>query len=513
MKHILYICFAATILLAGTACKKFDSDINVNPNLPTVPSNAQLLTYALNRLPGVIDPTPGATSTGIEASPLLYVQYWSEKPYTDDSRYLNVNFNFYDLYAGGLENLQTILNAKTFNVNDGSEANQKAVARIVRAYYFWHITDRWGDVPYSDALKGVENFTPKYDSQKDIYYDLMKELKEAAAQIDNGNPVAGDVLYNGNMDNWRRLANTMRLLMALRLSKADPAKGKQEFTDALNNGVFTDNSQSAVYVHLTDANNQNYWYYVTSSTGQNRPWFWASKTLVDYMKPLGDPRLKIYADTTANGDYNGLTYGLDGNAVGDVPSASISFIGVHVRTQNAPTYLVTYPQVLFAVAEADKLGWLPGGDADAAAKYKAAIEASVRQWNRISYKGYNDKTDNQVEKTPYDPKDAGDTTGLAAYMAQPGVAYDAANGLKQICYQRWLHLYMNGYEAWAEWRRTGYPLLEPAPDNNNTAIPRRQAYPTKEPNINTVNYKAAIAAQPGFNGKDDLNGRVWWDAK
>ena len=119
--------------------------------------------------------------------------------------------------------------------------------------------------------------------------------------------------------------------------------------------------------------------------------------------------------------------------------------------------------------------------------YKAAIEASVRQWVRNSFKG---GVVDDVEKTPYDPSDEGDTTGLGAYLARPEVAYDPANGLKQIAYQRWVHLYMNGYEAWAEWR---------------------QGYPSSEPNINTNNYKAAVQAQPGFGGKDDLNGRMWWD--
>jgi len=372
------------------------------------------------------------------------------------------------------------------------------------------MTDRWGDIPYSEAVKGKENFTPKYDAQKDIYYDLLKELKEASAQIDNGNAVKGDILYNGDMNSWRRLANSMRAIMALRLSKADPAKGKQEFTEAVAAGLLTDNSQNAVYVHLADATNQNYWYYVVNVQG--RPWYWISKTLVDYMKPLGDPRLKTFADPApATGDYNGVPYGLDGNAIGTISSQNVSFIGVHVRTQNAPCYIITYAQTLLAIAEADKLGWLAGGDADAALKYTAAIEASVRQWNRNSFKVYNDALDKQVEKSPYDKTDKGDTTGLGAYLAQPGIVYNAANALQQIGYQRWVHLYMNGYEAWAEWRRTGYPVLTPAPNNNNIPIPRRQAYPSSEPNINAANYKAAVQAQPGLNGKDDLTGKVWWD--
>jgi hypothetical protein len=491
----------ALLVLSATApgCKKFSSNINVSPNDPTVASNAQLLTYAINQLPTYIESISGA----------LYTQQWSEKPYTDDSRYISVNFDYYPIYAGPLENLQTIINSKTFTATDGSKANQLAVARILRAWFYWHMTDRWGDIPYSDALKAQENFAPKYDAQKDIYYDLLKELKEAAAQIDNGNPVAGDLIYGGDMDNWRRLANSMRALMGLRLSKIDPDKGKQEFADAIAGGVLTGNDQNAVYVHLADANNQNYWYYV--NVVQGRPWYWISKTLTDYMNPLGDPRVKIFADPApATGNYAGVPYGLDGNAIGTISSQQVSLIGVHVRAQNAPCYIITYAQVLLAQAEADKLGWLSGGDADAKQKYNDAIEASFRQWNRTTFQSYTGST-KDVENVVYSVSDPGDTTGLAAYRAQPEVAYDPVNAVKQISYQRWIHLYMNGYEAWAEWRRTGYPVLTPAPNNNNIPIPRRQAYPSSEANINPDNYKTAVQQQPGLNGKDDLNGRVWWD--
>lgn len=499
MQKLLYMKLFIVLLMLGAGCKKFPDDINENPNLPSKTSNSQLLTSAINGIQSVIESSAG----------ILYVQYWSEKPYTDVSRYTIINYDFYPIYSGALENLQTILSSDNFNVNEGSANNQKAVARILKAWFYWHMTDRWGDIPYFNALQGKANITPAYDRQKDIYYDLIKELKEAAAQIDNGNGVTGDILYGGNMANWKKFANSMRLLMALRLSKADAAKGKTEFADALNAGVFTDNSQNAVFVHLADANNQNYWYYVVNV--QNRPWYWASKTIVDYMKPLNDPRLPIFADVNGSGVYNGVPYGLDGNTVGTIPNASVSFIGVHVRTQNAPTYIVTYAQVLFAIAEADKLTWLTGGDADAKAKYEAGIEASVRQWKRISFQSYKDDVDKQVEKLPYSASDKGDTTGLAAYLAQPEVAYNSTDALKKIGYQRWLHLYMNGYEAWAEWRRTGFPVLTPAPDNGNLPIPRRQAYPIKEQNINGDNYRLAISAQPGLGGKDDLNGRVWWD--
>ena len=483
-------------ILIVTGCTKFDKDINIDPNNPSTASNAQLLTYAINQIPGVIETT----------HPSLYTQQISDKIFTDNSRYTTVNFDFYWIYSGPLQNLQTILETKSFNVNDGSKANQLAVARILKAYFFWHVTDRWGDVPYFDALKGKDFFTPKYDNQKDIYYDLLKELKEAAAQIDGGNPVTGDILYDGDMDNWRRFANSMRMLMALRLSKIDPAKGKSEFADALSAGPFTSNSQNAVFKHLADEKNQNYWYYVYSI--QNRKWVAISEPLVNFMKPSGDPRLPIFADPAVNGGYVGMPYGISDGAT--VPANSVSFQGVHLRTQNAPTYITTYAQVLLAIAEANKLAWLPGGDAEAAANYYAAIEASVRQWHRKSFEGYIVKSPPDPDKD-YNPDDAGDITGLAAYIAQPEIVYDPANAIKQIAYQRWVHLYMNGYEAWAEWRRTGFPTLSPAPNNNNTPIPRRQAYTTTEQGLNETNFNAAVQAQPGLNGKNDLNGRVWWD--
>lgn len=501
MKISTSIILVAALLVMGTGCTKFDENFNVDPNQPTKASNAQLLTYTINQIPAAIEASAG----------ILYTQQWSEKPYTDVSRYTVVNYDFYWLYSGALMNLKTILDTKEFNIADGSKENQLAVSRILRAWFYWHMTDRWGDIPYNDALMGRENFTPAYNNQKDIYYDLLKELKEAAAQIDeDADPVTGDILFNGDMANWKKFANSMRLLMALRLSKIDAAKGKAEFTDVADDPLIADNSESAVYIHLANAANQNNWYYVFNVQG--RQWYWASKTMVDGMKALSDPRLPIFADPAANGSgYNGVPYGLDGNAVGAIPSATVSLTGVHVRTQNAPCYILTYAQVEFALAEGAKINWIGGGDATAEAHYNAGIEASVRQWNRNSFKNYNNSVDAQVEKVPYSKDDLGDITGLPAYMANADVAYTSADALKKIGYQRWLHLYTNGYEAWAEWRRTGFPELTPAPNNNNIPIPRRQAYPVKEQNINGENYNKAVQGQPGLGGKDDLTGRVWWD--
>jgi hypothetical protein len=244
------------------------------------------------------------------------------------------------------------------------------------------------------------------------------------------------------------------------------------------------NADNLVYHHLEDANNWNWWYDVFEQ--QNRYWYAVSKPLVDYMKPVNDPRLPTYADTNESGEYAGLEYGLTGEEVntGAYEKANISMLGEGQRQPGTPIYLVTYAQALFAQAEAAKTGWIAGGDIDAAQFYNDAIEASVRQWN------------------------GNDVTGLSDMMAEPAIAYDAANALKQIAYQRWVHLFMHGYEAWAEWRRTGFPVLVAPTDNNGREIPRREGYPTQEAQNNSQHYSEAVQRLGGTN---DLYGRVWWD--
>ncbi|MCW3467855.1 SusD/RagB family nutrient-binding outer membrane lipoprotein [Chitinophaga nivalis] len=470
---ILFTCWAGIQL---TSCTKFSDSINRNPNQPDTFSNPKLLTFAIQRLD-----TTTATPYG-----LLYAQQLSEKIYTDASRYINISFEFSSVYADALMNLNLILKTPRFNEEEGAANNQLAVARILRAYFFWYITDRWGDVPYKEALQGRAKIDPAYDRQQDIYADLFKELPAAAAQLRPDRPAKGDILYYGDTEKWKRLAGTIHALMALRLSKVDPAWGKREFEAALKTGIFTSNADNVIFRHLSETAYQNYWYYVY--TVQGRRWYCISKPLVDYMKPLGDPRLPVFAAKNGSDDYVGMPYGLEGKDAQNIAADAVSFQGTEIRKQNSINYLVTYAQVLLAKAEAIKLGWIPGGDAAARQAYEEAIAASLNQWT-------------------------GTTTGLDAYIARPEVAYNPAAALKQIGYQRWVHLYMNGYEAWAEWRRTGYPVLTPAPDNGNIPIPRRQGYPLSEHNINTANVNAAISAQPGLQGKDDLTGRVWWDVQ
>ncbi len=485
MKKILSFIIGASMLFAACEPGEF-GDKNIDPTqVSAVPTKALLTNVFNSRSNSANSTNLGLASTvfGVNTS-TFYVQHLSEGPYPGASLYTGRNFDWSGFYTGPLYNLQTIidLNAADSPLADagvnGSKDNQVAVARILKAYFFWWLTDRYGDIPYSEALKGNANFSPKYDTQESIYTDLFKELKEAGAQIKLNEPgVKGDILLNGDMAMWQKFANTTRLFMSLRLMKNANAKGVAEMADAISSGVITSNADNIMFNYLGgDPSNFNPWYF--NYTVNLRNDYAISTTMTDYMSPKNDPRLPVYAEVL-NGEVKGLPYG-SGNAK-NIPG-SFSRIGDQFRSADAPAMIYSYSQVLFTLAEAAKQGWVAGGDAQAAIYYSDAIKASFETY------GVNGNSH-------------------ATYMTQPGVAYDPATGLQQIMTEKWVHLYLNGYESWTDWRRTGFPVLDPAADGAQTTIPRRQGYPTNENAINGESYQEAIARQ----GADNLSTRVWWD--
>ena len=481
MKLYKSILFAG-LMLTTVACSDFE-EMNVNPNSPLLPNTASLFTNAI-RTVGTMNSQVGPA--GFNITPALYVQQFGDVTYIEDSRYKTINFSYNGLYAGPLVNLQAIIDQNTNEATRasvatyGSNNNQIAIARILKAYIYQWMTDRWGDIPYSQALKGDQNFSPAFDKQQDIYTDLFKEYKEAAAQFDAGATVKGDILLSGNAARWKKFAATQRMLAALQLSKVDPTKGKTEFAAAVADGVLASNADNVRYTFLSDANNENPLYnnYVRS----NRKDFAVSNTFVDYLKKVSDPRLPYLAAPNQRGEYVGVPYAVF-PATG--PAQNFSLAATTVAAQNAPANIVTYAEVLFAQAEAAKLGWTTGV---AKTLYESAIMASMQQWMGTNFADAAYKT----------------------YIAQPDVAYSDAKGIEQIATQRWIALFNQGTSAWNSWRRTGFPTLKPAasPLNGGTAIPRRLAYPVAtEGTLNTANYNAVIASQ----GPDDPYTRVWWD--
>lgn len=465
----------ASLLLAS--CRKDFGDMNVDTEQP---SPAEMKTYLL--LPNAQLSLAG-TVFGNNTSN-FYVQYLAEGPYPGGSLYSTINFDWGSYYTGPLFDLKKIIEFVDAEAPEasggGSLANQKAVAEILTCYYYIWLTDRWGAIPYSEALLGDADLDPAYDAQQDIYNSCFERLSAAVAGInESGLGVTGDILFDGNMLKWKKFANTLRMDMALRLSKVDFAKGKTEFANAIADmsKLIGSNSDNMAWTYSSgNSSYYNPWYSNYTISARND--YAISKTMTDYMLPKNDRRISVYAELLPTG-YVGLPYGLA--VAKNIPNV-YSRIGSAFRDIKSPARIYNYPQVLFMMAEAHKIGYLSGGDVEAAIAYEAAIRASW-QMNGV----YN-------------------ATDFANYYAT--VAYDPATGYEQIMTEKWVHNYLNGYAAWNDWRRTGYPELTPAVDRvNSTGIPVRQAYATSEQTLNKVNYEAAVAAQ----GTDDLDTKVWWD--
>lgn len=467
MKKLLIPFTIIALLVSGCDITSIDDDINQNPNLPSEASPPQLIANAMLSLPGL-----SGSSQAVQGQ--YNAQYLSETIYVDGSLYQESTTNFYPWYQGPLVNLQTV-------IDNSKNANEVAVAKILKAYFVWHMTDRWGDIPFSEALMGADNFTPVYDTQESIYNSLFTLLKEAGGEIQASGSLRSDIMYNGNMEKWVTFSNTVRLLMALRLSEVDPQLAQQEFNDALSDGVMNSNDDSFVFQHLANADNENYWYDQVVRT--SRDWWALSEGLVDLMQPVDDPRLSLYGNLPRSADegsneYVGLPFGTPEEGI---VLDNYSLLGSDMYEQDAPVYLVTYAQVLFAKAEAAARGWT--GE-DAASNYNAAVENSLLQWT-------------------------GSTDGASEFLAQPEVAYDPANAIERISTQRYVHLFLHGFEAWAEYRRTGYPDNMVSPLGRD--VPLRQSYTSDEALNNTANYEDAIERQ--FGGKNNLYGRLWWDVE
>ncbi|MDH5608293.1 MAG: SusD/RagB family nutrient-binding outer membrane lipoprotein [Cyclobacteriaceae bacterium] len=469
----IFSIITAGLLLAGSACTDF-GDINVDPNQPSNAPTSLLLTDAQTWV---------ATAIGAPEG-VLYTQQLSETQYTETSRYNQTTFDYYPWYTGPLANLQQIINLNTDDATknaaaaDGSNNNQIAVARIMKAYFFQYMTDRWGALPYSEALQGAANFNPAYDTQDKIYADLLKEVKEAVAMIDAGAGPNGDIIFGGDMGSWAAFGNTLRMNMAMRISDIDPATARSEFEAAYNAGVI---STDVMYNHLNDANNQNPWYgrFITRTD------YAVSEPMINYLQSVNDPRISAYAEPAlATGTFVGMPYGI--STAGDIPNSDVSFITDNIiNTKDADQAIFTVAQVEFLLAEAVNDGWsIPG---TAQQHYEAGIQASWEQWGVF------------------------DAAAFATYIADAAVVWNGTNADQLIGTQKWVALYMQGYEAWAEWRRLDFPALTPAPDavNNSGQIPVRQAYPSTEYTLNKANYESIVAAQ----GADNLDNKLWWDTK
>ena len=509
MKNILIKKLAAAALITsvimGTGCAKIGEfgNTNNNPNGIATPPTSALITNVSSQLAGF--------ASNLRRG--LYAQYVAENQYTENSLYQLPLLEMAGTYSGPLNDLQVVINLNSNPATagaaaaSGSNANQIAIARIMKAYIYWTVTDAWGNVPYSEALQGAGNLTPKFDSQEPIYWNMIKELKEAAAQFDGGATVKGDLMYAGNTASWQRLANSMRMLMAMRLSQRYPAPGglaALAFADAASaaGGTMTSNAHNFT-LQFPGGTFSNPWYNVYLT----RDDYASSKTMGDVLNGLGDTRLSVFGTNAVMFPY-GLTRGLAidyGNSVGNGQSRVLA---VNQRQQNSPVTVIPSSIVLLASAEAKERLWIGGGTAGAEADYNAAIANSFNEWGLNVPGTYMAGGANYAAGAGVPTSIGAGTAPYDNFRAASGNLQDAATTtkLQRIALQRWICAFPNGNEGWAEQRRTGVPNLQTTRFKTGPFV-TRYVYGNSDYGLNNANTVAAAAAMGG----DLQDVKVWWD--
>ena len=518
MKYIKSLAVAAMALTATmSSCDMGDfGNINANPNKPSEAYTDMLFTYSAQWVRGFT-----MNSSGYDPWMQLRTGYLSESKNNQYGGLTNtVSFGTASYYYYYIKNLNTIIernsNEETKNALSvtafGDNANQIAVARTLRAFYFMTLTDILGPLPYSEAFKGESEgiWSPKYDSQEDIYAALDADLVEAYSQFNTaGKLSAAEILYNGDISKWKKFNASLRMMMAIKMADVDPANGKARFAKAYADGGMTEVSDGFHYTF--DASNANYsaWmYYVGNmnygSRGEN---FVPNAFIVDALKEYNDPRMFSYFTLsgykgTAPGDpadinaYKGVPFGFQSND--EVVSAAEGCASVNATYCNAgATYgLITTARTLLVEAEAAVLGWI---NADPKALYEAGIRASF---------DFQATYHSDVTKL-------GGENCIEEYLASEKVALssDKETALKQIVTQRFLAGFMtDAIESWSDWRRYNIPympLTEHQVTEGNYDYPYRMTYDPSEKETNEENTNAAI--QQWLGGEDSLWKRVWWD--
>lgn len=521
----LFIFVIAGIML--TACDKDFEQINTNP-------------YAVNAVdPALLLAGSQRSHLGTWTAEHTIVQQFV-CPYNTGA---NLGFNFNEdidgvstpkwdqSYAGGANGnappVRNLIQAINLLGSGTSRANLLCMLRIWKAQVFMGLVDAYGDVPYSESGKGVSEgiFYPKYDDDATIYDDLYKELKEATAALNPaGDFVAADLFYGANahattktssaaaqIPKWKKLGYSLMLRLGMRYSKLNATKAQSIVAEAFAGGVMSSNADNAfvkydgtVYTQGDNAALRNF-----------SQFNYAAEPFVNQLKSTRDPRGRfILANFSNPGNVSaqanpdtvlanqfGVPIGVTdaqitapGSPYRGARGSGLNYSQINVWTvasPAAPDFYVTYAQTALLLAEAAKRGWVAGGDAQAKNYYDNAITADIATYTLFP----------GTSSVP-----AGEVTN---YLSDPAVAYNATDALKLINTQYWIVSLRNGTEAFANFRRSGYPALSPNLFNNklNGGFARRLSYPDVEASANTQNYNAASTAIGG----DKITSRVFWD--
>ncbi|GAB7087960.1 SusD/RagB family nutrient-binding outer membrane lipoprotein [Marinifilum fragile] len=426
----------------------------------------------------------------------LYSQYWAQTTYPDESQYnqttRNIGRNMWrTLYRDVLKDLDgakvSINNAVLPGVNPVSEEairdNKLACIKIIEVLAYSNLVDLFGDVPYTDALD-IENPEPSYDDAATVYSNILTELDNAIDMISTGygGLDANDPIYGGNMSNWLKYANSLKLRLALRLADVNPSVAQATAEEAISNTLISSNADNFKIDYMPLSPNTNpLWVDLVQS---GRKDFVAANHLVDYMNAQNDPRRSVYF-TLYDGSYKGGIYGTANSY------SKNSHIGDLFHDPELEGVLMSYAEVEFLLAEAAERGYTVTGTAED--HYNAAVLASMAEWGV-------------------------DGTEASTFLAQPEVAYTTATGdwKVKIGSQKWISLFNNGFEGWTTYRLLDFGILKGFPifdDDDNLIgyedpeVPVRFLYPIEEATLNGTEYDAAAAAIGG----DEMDTKLFWD--
>jgi hypothetical protein len=480
-------------LLAGlvlTSCENFD-EFNQNPNEPTTVSPDVLLTSASRQ----------SVNTAVNESFLLgnNIAQLSSKTLRNEVDAYNWNA-FPTVWEGFYQSLTDIYAVEDVAIETGNQ-QLEGVAVVMRSWIFSVLTNAYGDIPYFESIRGIEdNFTPVYDEQSDIYMDLLSELERASNLLAAGSEgsITGDIIFNNDASKWRKLANSLRLRLLMRANfKIDDA-GSQ-FAAIVDAGdIMQSNNDNAALTYLASFPNQ--FPLIPLKTGD----FDAvalSSTLLEKFNDLDDPRLFRYARPdndmyTTEGSFNGADNGQNadgcsktGSRLGaayyvDGAQTTASELGINI----AEGIIMTYAEVEFLLAEAAAKGWISD---DIESHYRAGIEASMIY--------------HQVDLAPTK------WDSFEDYYMNSGAAYDEVTDIWE---QKWIALFFHGLEPYFELRRwyveaggwDGIPFLsEPCSTFNDGDLPMRFLYPGEEQSLNETNYNAAVSRLGG----NDQEAMMW----
>jgi Starch-binding associating with outer membrane len=474
------------ILLLSSGCKKF-LNVNQDPNHSTTAQSAQLLPTVEASI---------AEALGDDYYPFgnIWAQYFTQSAvasqYKTIDQYLQLNSDFNPawthIYQNALINNQLMISNSTGN---NLLVQYLGIGYVLKAYTFQLTTDAFGDIPLSQAVEGVDNKNPVYDKQENVYdsiFSLCEQAKALMTNSDPNNPGSADLLFQGDMDTWVAFANTLELRAYLRLTQIDPAKA-QAGIEALYANSATFLAQNAQINYSQTGGNQNPFYLKEAALGFTVNLV-ASQTVISQFVRNNDPRQFALFDTVAGDNVDTIAFLAQGsffqntNEICSSPSALTSGNPQDPNSALAPVIFISQSESDFLQAEAVARGWAPGGTATASGLFTAGINASFA-------------TD-------------GIPNAAAAYLASaPDAQFPAAglnNQLQSIITQKYYAMCgSQGFEAWTEWRRTGFPtFFVISGASGGRSFPQRFLYPQTELTANT-NYPGTVPETTP----------VWWDTQ